>query len=67
MINYFLIVYMESSKQWHVADEYATHKGLSAAQAVLHNTHPRLRGLWAVVASYDLAEATSSQPTSLFA
>jgi hypothetical protein len=67
MITYFLIVYMESSESWHVADEHKTNQGLSYATSILHNTHPRLRGLWAVVASYDLAEATHSKPTSLFA
>ena len=67
MITYYLIVYCESVQQWHVADEYRTNKGLSSATAVLHNTHPRLRGLWAVVAQCDLEEATHSSPTSLFA
>jgi hypothetical protein len=67
MVVYYLIVYLESVQQWHVADEYATNRGQSFAQSILHNTHPRLRGLWAVVASYDLAEATHSKPTSLFA
>ena len=67
MITYFLIVYLESVQQWHVADELRTEKGLSFANSVLHNTHPRLRGLWAVVASFDLEEATHSTPTSLFA
>jgi hypothetical protein len=67
MITYFLIVYMESSKQWHVADDFRTVYGLSYATSILHNTHPRLRGLWAVVAESDLAEATSSAPESLFA
>jgi hypothetical protein len=67
MVVYYLIVYLESVQQWHVADEHKTDKGLGHATSILHNTHPRLRGLWAVVASYDLAEATSSQPTSLFA
>jgi len=67
MITYFLIVYCESVEQWHVADEHRTSRGLSYATAVLHNTHPRLRGLFAVVAECDLAEATSNSPTSLFA
>jgi hypothetical protein len=67
MITYYLIVFCESVQQWHVADEHKTDQGLGYATSILHNTHPRLRGLWAVVASYDLAEATHSKPTSLFA
>jgi hypothetical protein len=67
MITYFLIVFCESSESWHIADEYRTIHGLSYAISILHNTHPRLRGLWAVVAESDLAEATSSAPESLFA
>jgi hypothetical protein len=67
MITYFLIVFCESSESWHVADEYRTIHGLSYATSILHNTHPRLRGLFAVVAEFDLEEATHSKPTSLFA
>ncbi len=67
MTTYYLIVFCESVKQWHVADEHKTDKGLGHATSILHNTHPRLRGLFAVVAECDLEEATSSTPTSLFA
>jgi hypothetical protein len=67
MITYFLIVYCESTESWHIADKYQTSRNVHYATAILHNTHPRLCGLWAVVAECDLEEAISNTPESLFA
>lgn len=65
-MRFHLIVWMESQEQWHDVDEINVPRGkrdpLSYATAVARNTHPRLRGLWAVVPIANLDEAMARDP-----
>lgn len=66
-MTYHLIIWMESSECWHEVDEITVpiagrRDPLRYAIAIARNTHPRLRGQWAVVAERDLAEAMASDP-----
>jgi hypothetical protein len=67
-MRFHLIVWLESQEQWHDVDEIDVPQKprhgsrLSYATAVAHNTHPRLRGIWAVVQEDELAEAMARDP-----
>ena len=66
-MRFHLIVWMESQEEWHDVDEINVprkhrHDALSYAMAVARNTHPRLRGLWAVVPIANLDEAMARDP-----
>jgi hypothetical protein len=75
MITYYLLsgveVYDEDAHRmticWHIVDDYQTDRGRKQACAVLHNTHPGLKGMQSVVADYDLEESLARQPSGLFA
>jgi hypothetical protein len=58
---FYLLVWMESQGSWHEVDSCRA-PSLRHATSVLRNTHPRLRGIWAVVPESDLQEALESVP-----
>ena len=63
---YYLIAWLESSQTWFEVDSVRA-PNLRHATSVLRNTHPRLRGIWAVVAQEDLEEAMAAVPHGLTA
>jgi hypothetical protein len=60
---YYLLVWMDDSKEWWQADE-CEERSLGRAIALLHGRNPRLvlRSVTAVVAQADLAEALTRNP-----
>jgi hypothetical protein len=58
---YYLIVWMESQQCWHEIEDFRA-PSLRHALAIARNTHPRLRGRWAVVPRDQLEEAMASDP-----
>ena len=65
-MRYYLLVWEPRQGDWVEADHVDlrrhSRRAFSKAEAILHNRHPRLKGLWAIVAEYDLDEALHRNP-----